>query len=78
MADRRIGTRRSPASQIIQAWHRAAPLPVCHFELYDRQNDPGELNNLAGDPKHQEAELELKNPLTEKMELDWDFLPAPL
>ena len=29
-------------------------------------------------PKYQEAELELKRALTEKMVLDWDFLPTPL
>lgn len=31
LADRRIGTRRSRASQIIRAWHRAAPLLVWDF-----------------------------------------------
>lgn len=48
------------------------------FELYDLEADPGELNNLAGNPKYKEAELELKRALTERMVLDWDFLPTPL
>jgi len=48
------------------------------FELYDLDADPGELRNLAGNPKYKEAELELKRALTEKMVLDWDFLPTPL
>lgn len=53
-----------------------APRPT--FELYDLEADPGELVNLAGDPKYQEIETELKRALTEKMVLDWDFLPTPL
>jgi arylsulfatase A-like enzyme len=53
-----------------------SPRPT--FELYDLDADPGELHNLAGDPKYKETELELKRALTEKMVLDWDFLPAPL
>jgi len=48
------------------------------FELYDLDADPGELHNLAGDPRAQEVEHDLKRALTEKMVLDWDFLPAPL
>ncbi|MFO0940371.1 MAG: sulfatase [Pirellulales bacterium] len=48
------------------------------FELYNLQNDPAELNNLAGDPQYRDVELDLKRALTEKMVLDWDFLPAPL
>jgi arylsulfatase A-like enzyme len=48
------------------------------FELYDLAADPGELNNLAGSPEHREAESDLKRALTEKMILDWDFLPLPV
>ena len=53
-----------------------APRPT--FELYDLDADPGELVNLAGDPKFRDVETELKRALTEKMVLDWDFLPTPL
>ena len=52
--------------------------PRATYELYDLDADPGELRNLAGDPKYKEAETELKRALTEKMVLDWDFLPTPL
>jgi arylsulfatase A-like enzyme len=61
--------------QFVKAYF-TAPRPT--FELYDLDADPGELNNLAGDPKYQDVELALKRALTEKMVLDWDFLPAPL
>ena len=48
------------------------------FELYDLDADPGELQNLAGKAMYRDTELELKRALTEKMVLDWDFLPTPL
>ena len=35
-------------------------------------------HNLAGDPKYAQVERGLKEALTEKMVLDWDFLPTPL
>lgn len=63
------------ATEFVKAYF-TAPRPT--FELYDLDADPGELNNLAGDPKHAATELALKRALTEKMVLDWDFLPAPL
>lgn len=53
-----------------------SPRPT--FELYDLDADPGELNNLAGDPHYKDIEHELKCALTEKMVLDWDFLPVPV
>jgi arylsulfatase A-like enzyme len=52
------------------------PRPV--FELYDLDADPGELNNLAGKSEHREIELKLKTALTEKMMLDYDYLPLPI
>lgn len=52
--------------------------PRATFELYDLEADPGELTNLAGQPKYREIEHALKQALTEKMVLDWDFLPTPL
>jgi N-sulfoglucosamine sulfohydrolase len=53
-----------------------SPRPT--FELYDLDADPGEMNNLAGDARYEKQEYELKRQLTEKMVLDWDFLPTPL
>ena len=52
------------------------PRPV--FELYDLDNDPVEMNNLAGKPDHAAMERELKIIMQEKMMLDYDFLPLPL
>ncbi len=48
------------------------------YELYDLEEDPGELNNLAGKESHRQIERELKEALAEKMILDWDFLPLPV
>jgi len=48
------------------------------FELYDLDADPGELHNLAGDPRAQEVEHDPKRAPTQRMVRDWDFLPAPL
>jgi N-sulfoglucosamine sulfohydrolase len=52
------------------------PRPI--YELYDLDRDPGELTNLAGDPKFKNVEQELKAALQEKMILDYDYLPLPL
>jgi len=52
--------------------------PRSTYELYDLDADPGELVNLAGNKKYAQVERELKEALTEKMVLDWDFLPTPL
>jgi arylsulfatase A-like enzyme len=84
-----VDSQKDPGWQEILAAHAAgklAPeferayftLPRATFELYDLDTDPGELNNLAGKPEDKDAELELKRALTEKMVLDWDFLPTPL
>jgi arylsulfatase A-like enzyme len=51
------------------------PRPV--IELYDLAKDPGELNNLAGDPNYKAVQEELIAALTEKMIIDFDFLPPP-
>jgi hypothetical protein len=48
------------------------------FELFDLDNDPGELNNLAGKAEFREIELKLKTALTGKMMLDYDYLPLPV
>lgn len=63
------------ANEFVRAYFTT---PRQTFELYDLDADPGELHNLAGNPKFKDAEYELKRALTEKMVLDWDFLPAPL
>lgn len=52
------------------------PRPV--LELFDLDNDPSELNNLAGKPEHAAIQDELLRALQEKMILDYDFLPLPL
>ena len=47
------------------------------LELFDLQNDPGELNNLAGSPETAEVQRELLLALQEKMIIDFDYLPPP-
>ena len=63
------------APQFVKAYFTT---PRSTFELYDLDADPGELTNLSGNPKYRDVEHELKRALTEKMVLDWDFLPTPL
>jgi arylsulfatase A-like enzyme len=48
------------------------------LELYDLQNDPAEMHNLAGRPELASVQRKLTEALQEKMILDWDFLPLPL
>jgi arylsulfatase A-like enzyme len=84
-----VDSQGNPGWQEMKAAHAAGKLgetfvsayfttPRQTYELYDLETDPGELNNLAGKPELKEIEFELKKALTEKMVLDWDFLPAPL
>jgi arylsulfatase A-like enzyme len=84
-----VDSQRDPGWQEMKAAHATGRLaepfvkayfttPRATFELYDLDADPGELHNLAGDPNHAQTEAELKRALTEKMVLDWDFLPTPL
>ncbi len=84
-----VDSPRDPGWQEMVAAHAAGKLaepfvrsyfttPRPTFELYDLDADPGELHNLAGNPQYRQAELELKRALTERMVLDWDFLPTPL
>jgi hypothetical protein len=47
------------------------------LELYDLQEDPNELNNLAGKPEVADIEKELVKDLTDWMILERDFLPLP-
>ncbi len=39
--------------------------PPEEFELYDLQEDPGELHNLHGDPRHTSLEQELRRRIDE-------------
>lgn len=47
------------------------------FELYDLQNDPFELNNLAGTAELEETEKKLRNEMEKWMVKNHDFLPLP-
>jgi arylsulfatase A-like enzyme len=40
-------------------------LPPQEFELYDLQEDPGELHNLHGDPRYAKLEADLRNRIDE-------------
>lgn len=51
------------------------PRPI--VELYDLNNDPLELNNLAGDKSHREMEQTLREELESWMIREHDFLPLP-
>jgi arylsulfatase A-like enzyme len=84
-----VDSQRDPAWQEMKAAHAAGTLPDqfvkayftaprATFELYDLDADPGELRNLAGQAAYRQTEQELKRALTERMVLDWDFLPTPL
>ncbi|NUQ63541.1 MAG: sulfatase [Pirellulales bacterium] len=84
-----VDSQRDPGWQEIRAAGAAGTLaepfvkayftvPRSTFELYDLTADPGELHNLSGDPNYKDIEWELKRALTEKMVLEWDFLPTPL
>jgi arylsulfatase A-like enzyme len=59
----------------LRATYFTTPRPV--YELYDLQVDPSELNNLSGDRSLRAIEHELRVALTEKMMLDFDYLPLP-
>jgi arylsulfatase A-like enzyme len=84
-----VDSQRDPGWQEMVAANRSGRLapefvrayfttPRPTFELYDLETDPGELNNLAGRSDLASIERELKAALSEKMILDWDFLPLPL
>lgn len=52
------------------------PRPV--LELFDLDQDPGELNNLAGRPECAEPQRSLTVAMQERMIADFDFLPPPI
>ena len=58
-----------------RATYFTTPRPV--YELYDLQNDPWELSNLSGKTELAAVEHELRLALSEKMILDFDYLPLP-
>ncbi|GHT26904.1 hypothetical protein FACS18942_05230 [Planctomycetales bacterium] len=49
--------------------------PRKEIELYDLQEDPQELNNLAGKPEYAAIEKELRKDLAEWQILEKDFIP---
>jgi len=51
------------------------PRPV--FELYDLNEDPHELNNLAGSPDYKEVETQMRQELDKWMVREQDYLPLP-
>jgi arylsulfatase A-like enzyme len=59
----------------LRATYFTTPRPV--YELYDLQSDPSELKNLSGESSLHSVEQELRVALTEKMMLDFDYLPLP-
>jgi len=48
------------------------------FGLYDLEEDPNELNNLAGSAEFEKTEEKLKEALHEWMILNQDYLPLPV
>ncbi|MDI1247460.1 MAG: sulfatase [Lacunisphaera sp.] len=89
MLYRPVDSYNDPGWKGISAAHTArtlaAPFDRLYFgtprpivELYDLQADPGEMHNLAGNPAYAEIEHALKVALTEKMIIDFDYLPLPL
>jgi N-sulfoglucosamine sulfohydrolase len=80
---------RSPSWRSIEGLERQGKLtppllqryfkkPRPHEEFYDLQNDPGEMNNLAGDPKYKTELLHLQGLLSRWMIETHDFLPPPI
>jgi len=63
------------ASEFETLWFTS---PRAVYELYDLENDPSELRNLAGQPDMKDTEHQLKEALQEKMILDYDYLPLPI
>lgn len=59
----------------LESTYFTTPRPV--YELYDLSSDPSELTNLSGKPDLASIERDLRLALTEKMILDFDYLPLP-
>jgi N-sulfoglucosamine sulfohydrolase len=80
---------RSPSWRSIEELERRGKLPPELYrryfkkprpveEFYDLQKDPGEMDNLAGDPKYKAEQLHLQELLSRWMIKTHDFLPPPL
>ncbi len=63
------------ASEFETLWFTS---PRAVYELYDLEQDPSELRNLAGQPDMKQIEMQLKEALQEKMIVDFDYLPLPI
>lgn len=71
--------KKSASGELDEKYSQAffsEPRPM--FELYDLQNDPGEFNNLSGNPEHTKIENRLKAVLHEWMIVNGDYLPLPI
>jgi N-sulfoglucosamine sulfohydrolase len=60
---------------VLRGTYFTTPRPV--YELYDLESDPSELHNLSGKAELASVERELRIALTEKMIVDFDYLPLP-
>jgi N-sulfoglucosamine sulfohydrolase len=80
---------RSPTWRTIETLERqgklSAPMVQRYFkkprpeeEFYDLQDDPGEMKNLADDPKYKSELLHLQRLLSRWMIATHDFLPPPI
>jgi len=58
----------------LQLFNRTRPM----LELYDIQHDPGEFNNLADDPAHEDVLNKLLKLLSDWMHDTYDYLPPAL
>ena len=78
----------NPAWTAIKAAHESGSLSAVHdrlyfqnprpvAELYDLQNDPYQIHNLADDEDHKEIERQLRIELEKWMVRESDYLPLP-
>jgi len=58
----------------LQLFNRTRPM----LELYDIRRDPGEFNNLADDPAHEDVLNDLMRLLSDWMHDTYDYLPPAL